>query len=72
MNPPPGKLWTYQDLAQVIVCHPRTVARWVKAMNLRIFHPTKTTVRVPDSEAQKLLQGTVKYSQAEFCLNDHK
>ena len=63
------KLWTYQELAAVIVCHPRTVARWVKHFTLKIFHPTKTTVRVPDAEAQKLLGMTVRYSQAEFTLN---
>ena len=66
------KLWTYQELAAVIVCHPRTVARWVKMLNLRIFHPTKTTVRVPDSEAQKLLGKTIRYSQAEFSLHADK
>ena len=60
------KFWTYQELAEVLVCHPRTVARWVKRMNLRIFHPTQVTVRVPDSEAQKLLRSSVFYKQAEF------
>jgi hypothetical protein len=48
------------------------VARWVKRFNLRIFHPTKTTVRVPDSEAQKLLSITVRYNQAEFTLHEDK
>jgi predicted site-specific integrase-resolvase len=62
----PIKFWTYQELAQVIECHPRTVQRWIRRLNLRIFHPSQNTVRVPDAEAQKLLNATVRYSQAQF------
>jgi excisionase family DNA binding protein len=66
MNKLPGKLWTYQQLAELLVCHPRTVARWVKRLKLRIWHPTLNTVRVPDAEVQKLLAQTTTYEQAEF------
>ena len=68
---PPGRFWTYQSLAQVLECHPQTVARWVKRLNLRIFHPSQVTVRLPDSEAQKLFAVCVKYHNADFPV-DHQ
>jgi hypothetical protein len=65
-------LWTYQELAQVCQCHPRTIGNWVKRLNLKIFHPTQGTVRIPDAEAQKLLQSTVLYNQAECPFQHHE
>jgi DNA-binding MurR/RpiR family transcriptional regulator len=65
------KLWTYQELAGMIQCHPRTVARWCRRLNLKIFHPFQTTVRVPDSEANKLLSMIVRYDQATFPFESH-
>lgn len=61
-----NRYWTYQELAEKLVCHPKTVARWVKALNLKIFHPTLVTVRLPDSEARKLLSAVKSYSRADF------
>jgi predicted site-specific integrase-resolvase len=72
MSQTPKHLWTYQELAAIIQCHPRTVARWVKRLNLKIFHPFQTTVRVPDDEAQKLLSQTVRYNQATFPFESHE
>jgi hypothetical protein len=74
MSNPPEKLWTYQALAELVQCHPRTIARWCQRLNLKIFHPFKgsTTIRVPDAEAQKLLSHTVRYSQATFPFEHHE
>jgi hypothetical protein len=73
MNKPPGKLWTYQDLAGVVQCHPRTIARWCQRLKLKIFQPFagSTTIRVPDAEAQKLLSHTMRYNQATFPFESH-
>jgi hypothetical protein len=74
MNVAPEKLWTYQELAGLFHCDPRTVARWCKQLNLKIFHPFKgsTTVRVPNSEALKLFKKLVPYNQATFPFEAHE
>jgi hypothetical protein len=35
-------------------------------LNLKIFHPTLVTVRIPDSEAQKLFAAVQSYKTADF------
>ncbi len=35
--------------------HPKTIYRWVRFLNLKVFRPTKITVRIPDDQVKRLL-----------------
>jgi len=56
-NPPDPCLghWTYQDLAQALQLHPRTVSRMIKRMNLPVLRITHNTVRIEDHIVRRLL-----------------
>ena len=53
-------------MAGVIQCHPRTVARLARRLNILIFHPSQNFVRIPDDQAKKLFAMTTPHQQAEF------
>ena len=56
-NPPERclGLWTYQDLAQALHLHPRTVARMIKRLNLPVLRITHNTVRIEDHIVRRFL-----------------
>lgn len=58
------RFFTYQELAQVFAVHPKTVSRWVRALErngkLSAFRPTNNTVRIPQDQVQALLAAKVK------------
>ncbi len=51
---PTNRLWTYQDLAALWQVHPKTISRWVRRLRIRVLRPTQNTVRIPDSEVQRI------------------
>lgn len=58
-------LLTYQDVAEIARVHPRTVQRWVKRLNLRVFRPTKCTVRLPKRSVERLLGCSEPYENGK-------
>ena len=54
------KFYTYHDLAAVLRVHPKTVSRWVIALEKQrrfvLFRPTRTTVRISEDNLSELLR----------------
>lgn len=55
---------TYQSLAELFLVHPKTVSRWVLALERRrkivTFRPTRNTVRISADQLPALLAAKVQ------------